>query len=54
MSRILAQGGFNTNFMVRSKTCTSEEIAALGGTVLGLNYDVAEDLLEFTYNDCAG
>ena len=47
MSRILMQGGFKANFMVRTKNCTMEEKLALGGTVLGLGYDVFSDQLEF-------
>ena len=47
MSQILKQGGFKTNFMVRSKDCTEEEKAALGGTVLGLGYEAMSDKLEF-------
>ena len=47
MSQILKQGGFKTNFMVRSKDCTIEEKEALGGTVLGLGYEVMSDELEF-------
>ena len=33
--------------MVRSKACTEEEKAALGGTVLELGYNVSLDQLEF-------
>ena len=47
MSQILKQGGFKANFMIRSKNCTVEEKEALGGTVLGLAYDVKTDKLEF-------
>ena len=47
MTEILEQGGFKTNFMVTSDSCTTEEAAALGGTVLGLDYNVKADFLEF-------
>ena len=47
MQQILEPCGFKANFMVMSKKCTQDEVEALGGSVLGLDYDPIKDLLSF-------
>ena len=47
MQQILEPCGFKTNFMVKSKDCSHEEMKALGGSVLGLDYDPQQDKLSF-------
>ena len=50
MQRILEPCGFKTNFMVKSKDCSVEEVKALGGSVLGIDYNAEQDKLAFHIN----
>ena len=43
MYQILERCGFDTNHMIMTKSCSDEEIAALGGTVLGIPFKPRED-----------
>ena len=47
MHEILKPCGFKTNFMVRSRNCSDEEVKALGSSVLGIDYKPKEDVLCF-------